>query len=283
MQAFLAQDVLKQDMITRVRTHAPDMRDSNILYWRDGRASAAGAALGSDDQERWQADFGLPEWLAVAIDVLAMTASSADEGWQAAAEVLEAIPAGASLDANAYDLVAGCLAGKPGALIDMSDDEDVRQCARSLSSLHRRASSGEAVEPSQWRAIRREIDQLCPDKGAEGARAFHVQCLEAAAWDPLVSRTTVAETLRTWMRAVAQRHQYPWTQADHDRIKARLDELYQAAKAEGTENKINVFVLLEEQSPEMAEEIKQHNRTDKQAFETAWRAMRDRFVDAMSS
>lgn len=249
--AFHADPGVRELALERLRTHCDHGRISGgALFWGDGQCSAAGALIESSDPNEWVLRLGLAPWLAYAIDA-SVGGLPSEEVAPAVSSLLHALKPGSSTDKVGSLVVAAILDRLSDAIPDLSDKgAAVSANVTDLQALHLRAAAGERIGSPAWRAIR-AASVTGTDQTAEPALHALASCLEAGAWDPGVSPTTVGEVLRAWLGHQIQREVdgFGWTPQDHAQVQSLLDEMHATYIADQPDEVRDVFMLLSEYHP----------------------------------
>jgi hypothetical protein len=234
-----------------------------------------GSLLHSDDLGEWERLFGLPKWLALALDGLLVSALDVQRGVAAGIALLEAIPVGVDVRAAGNRFLWELLEGTKDGLIALLPTGGLADVLHKVAALHWRRLKDAEIAPEEWRQTRRQALALTDtlDKGSPEAAIG--ACIEAAAWDPATSRTVVSDTCRCWIGVMSQAaaaRQSNWTPEDDARIHALLGRLHADAKAKAGDGGggINAFKLLEQQQPQEATRFKAHLALQQTEYAVQW-------------
>lgn len=234
------------------------------IHWNGEAGSLVGSLLQGEDLDRWVSDFGLPKWLALLLDELLVASPDPREGARAGKQILDAIPVGADLQRAGSRIILALLVDEHDGLVIDAASYGLGEALSLVSGLHRSCVQGDDVPASKWRLVRKTLVALT-DTMASDSRATAVgTCVEAAAWDPATSRTTVSDTLRTrlWIMAEKAGEARPpdMTEAEETGIRTLLGQLYaDARQSMGDSAVIDVFKLLKEQHPDAYARVKATN------------------------
>ncbi|WP_219918618.1 S9 family peptidase [Rhodanobacter sp. PCA2] len=230
--------------------------------WTGEAGSLVGTALRGEDLDAWEDDFGLPKWLAVAIDHVLIAAPSIEDGVRRGIEIMAALPVGVDLQRAASRIVLDFLDGKQFGAAAVVTDARLRQVIHEVAALHQQRLKGDAVAPAQWRQARRNTTAFAETTGLTEYDAEVALCVEAAAWDPATSRTLVTDTFHRWAMAMmaAMKARNEWKGPDRDRMQALLSQVYGEAKAEAGDSgaRIDVFAELRRRHPDEWSILKSH-------------------------
>jgi hypothetical protein len=256
----------KQRLLERVRTRALQSESAWVkrpVYWNGTAGSFVGSLLQGDDLSKWERLFGLPKWMALAIDTLFAEAPDLQQGIASGISFLEAVPIGADLRTAGNQMLHELLSDGEGSVASLLPTDLLRDVARSVANLHGRTLQGFEVTPEEWRIMRRYAVAKTDLAEVKSIESVFGACIEAAAWDPTTSRTAVSDTCVGYIRATTElavaRHSN-WTSDDDDRIRALLNSLHANAVAqEGYDGSfVDVFKLLAEHHPKQAGLLQEH-------------------------
>jgi dipeptidyl aminopeptidase/acylaminoacyl peptidase len=244
------------------------------LHWNGSAGSVVGSLLQGEELERWENGLGLPKWLALLIDTVMVEAPEQQEGVLRAGGLLRVAAATELGDAGSRCILA--LLDDAHGLASICADGPMCTLLAHVLALHRQRSAGAAVAASVWRHTRQQALALTDTLPPGGLHALVGGCIEAAAWDPALSRSAVSDTLRCWLRAMlaAAMEDYGWTDADNARIRALLETLHADAKAVAGEDAgsfIDVFKLLEQHQPQEAARLRARLAHERAQHAACWR------------
>lgn len=273
--AYRADPHVRQQLLDRLQTlewaghwvHRP-------IHWNGEAGSVVGSLLQGEDLDRWEAEFGLPKWLALAID--SMVAANPTTGVAWAIHLLEGIPPGMPMDTVGSRSLLELLKGETHGLHHVEAAAGLTDALEGVAALHAARLAGQDLDSASWRKARRAAVEQTNAQESGSVAAAVGSCIEAAAWDPMQSRSAVSDTLRGWMNAriAADMATYPWGKTDDDEIRRLLSAIRDEAEAgrpPGDTGFINVFDLLEEKHPEQAKRLRTYNRYQRRQYATQWR------------
>ncbi len=274
MLAYHGDPALQQRTIDRL--HALQQTNQWVhrpIHWNGQAGSLVGSLLQSEDLDRWEAELGLPKWLALVID--AMIAWNPKDGLPWGIRLLQGIQPGMSMDTTGSRCLLELLAGERHGLKGLKAAAALSEAMEAVVALHRARLAGEEVSNAQWRQARRMAVAQTNAQAPGSLEASLGSCIESAAWDPTSSRTAVSDTLRGWMHLhiAAAMSAYPWNAADDDQMRVMLGALHAEAKAQRPPEEagqINVFALLEEKHPEWARRASDFGRYRNSQYEEHW-------------
>ncbi|MBB5944393.1 S9 family peptidase [Xanthomonas sp. 3307] len=275
MHAYHGDPQLRQQVIDQLYglEHAGRW-EHRPLYWNGEVGSVVGSLLQSDDLDRWEADFGLPKWLALAIDSMVAGNSTLGVAW--GIHLLQGIPPGMPMDTVGSRTLLELLKGKTHGLHGLEAAAGLAEALEGVAALHAARLEGQDVDGARWRKARRAAVEQTNARDPGSVAAAVGSCIEAAAWDPTQSRSAVSDTLRGWMNAriAANMADYPWSKADEDDMTQVLGALHEEDKASrepGDTEYTNVFLLLEQKHPEKAKRLRAFYRYQRNQYAKQWR------------
>jgi hypothetical protein len=257
--AYRGDAACKQQLLQRLRDlERADRWVVRPLHWNGEVGSLVGSLLRSEDLDVWEADLGLPKWLALALDGVFAAAADAGLGARAGIDLLDAITPGADLGPAGSRCLLDLLQDPVHGLTTLAAADALAEPLRMVAALHRDRTHGVPVDAQQWRRVRRAAVEATNALKVNAPEALVGACIEAAAWDPAGSRTVVSDTLRTWswvMGAGAEPLGNMPDMSDEEdaRIRALLARLYADALAASDETQpyIDVLELAAERHPEV--------------------------------
>ncbi|WOS42627.1 S9 family peptidase [Xanthomonas rydalmerensis] len=275
MHAYHGDPQLRQQVIDQLYglEHAGRW-EHRPLYWNGEVGSVVGSLLQSDDLDRWEADFGLPKWLALAIDSMVAGNSTLGVAW--GIHLLQGIPPGMPMDTVGSRTLLELLKGKTHGLHGLEAAAGLAEALEGVAALHAARLEGQDVDGARWRKARRAAVEQTNVQEPGSVAAAVGSCIEAAAWDPMQSRSAVSDTLRGWMsaRIAAGMAAYSWSKADDDDMTQVLGALHEEDKASrepGDTEYTNVFLLLEQKHPEKAKRLRAFYRYQRNQYAKQWR------------
>lgn len=262
MLSFNGDVALKQNIITGIRTKAEqtELWQGNILVWNGTSGSLVSNILQSDDLTQWE-NFGLPKWLALTLDYFYVTAPTLHDGVEIGIQLLQVIPEGYDIQKFGSQYIIDLLTDHEDGLKKLVTSTDTFNAIETIVNVHQRCVQGDTVEAAEWRKLRKDLTEQTNQFAEESLDYRICSCVEAAAWNPVNSRTVIADTIRAWISAqsqfvIAQN----WTEQDDANIRRLLKQLHDQAKSEqDNDDFINVFDLLDQKYPEEALRLKQYN------------------------
>ncbi|WP_254457830.1 S9 family peptidase [Xanthomonas sacchari] len=244
------------------------------LYWNGEVGSFIGSLLQGDDLDRWEADYGLPKWLALTIDSMVAANSTLGVSW--GIHLMQGIAPGMAMDTAGSRSLLELLNGQTHGLNHLDAAAGLAEALEGVAALHAARLAGQDIDSASWRKARRAAVAQTDAQTPGSVAASVGTCIEAAAWDPMQSRSAVSDTLRGWMNAriAANMAVYPWGQAEDDDMKQVLETLHAedvAGREPGDTNYTNVFTLLEQKHPEKAKRLRAYYRQQKSQYGKQWR------------
>ncbi len=258
MLSFNNDEIIKQNIIQNLRFQAeqPDVWQKNSVVWNGSAGSVVGHIIHSEDLTDWE-NLGLPKWLAVTLDHFFIATPDLEKGIQSCIDLIEGIPVGSNLNALGSLYLIELLIGSELGLNRLSATQSVTDAIQATVNLHQQCLQSETVPVSKWRNLRKaliEVSNVLDDSTDRRIGA----CIEAAAWDPISSRTVVADSLYYWNLAKSKAV-YPddYTAQDEIRVQQLLKQLYDEAKAKQSSDEfIDVLALFDDNYPQEATRFK---------------------------
>jgi hypothetical protein len=277
MSAFRGDVAVRNEALKRLDDHvqARHIVDGS-LFWDGTKGSVSGCLLETSNPAVWESKIGIGRWLAYLLDALTGRLNPA-RGFAETSALLESIPLGLDTTSMGNRLICrllgevtskGSTSGSASAGAGAFPGE-LNEIHELVVSLHQRRAAGEAVAPAEWRQARRAAmaatDARAPiaadgerlDSEREHLRAVGGM-IEAAAWDPQVSGTAVAEVLRLWLSLEDMKadEEFGWTRNDHDQIGNLLNEMHLNYIEPNPAEERDVYILLEEHHPDAATRLR---------------------------
>ncbi|MGY8605959.1 hypothetical protein ACTVH1_09685 [Gluconobacter cerinus] len=267
MQSFQDNPALKRSMLQKAQAfQASDDWNSRPVYWNGKGGSLVGGLLGSDDLDQWVEEFGLPKWMALLLDMVAVTLPSAEDAKAAQISLLEALPVGADLNACGNVVLVHFLKEAETDIASLSENHPLRAALTDVMALHDAELAGKSPQPAEWRKARSEAiaatDQAVPDS----LEAKFGAVIEAAAWNPRTSRSVVADTFRSWINArrdaAVQQKVGEQGLISFEETKKLLDRIHTEERKTRKDPKefIHVFGILEERYPKEHKDMMDFHR-----------------------
>jgi hypothetical protein len=272
MHSFNQDAALQQQLLAQLRLkQQQDVWEKNVLAWDGTQGSVVGHILNSDDLSAWE-QLGLPKWLAISIDYFYVTAHNPTVGIEAGIELFAAIQPGLDLQNLGSQYLLELLSDAQQGLGQMPMSAVMATAYADIMAFHQQCVAGQTITASAWRQLRKDLVHHTNQFAVDSLDHRIGICLEAAAWDPMSSRTVVADAVRAWILLHTQLEvAKTWTAADDQQIRQLLKQLHDAAMATAApEQTIDVFALLEAQHPEQARRLKQHIAQQNQQPQLFW-------------
>jgi len=221
------------------------------MFFNGQLATPAAALVDSSDMHVWEAELGLAPWIAFAMDY----STSRFNGEKIAAfvaELLEAIPLGSdttSLGSRVVNEVLSSVAdqlkacGKSAQLLIVACQE--------IQELHAGTLAGDTPSPAAWRTARKAAVQATNDLSDPLGKSLGA-CIEAAAWNPVQSPTTVGDVIRLRGQVPVEHlnELFGWTDEDDRLTRKLLGEMYEKHLKDKPFEGKDVFMYLREHHPE---------------------------------
>lgn len=275
LHAYHGDPQLRQQVIDKLQSLERAGRwEHRPLYWNGEVGSFVCTLLQGDDLDRWEADYGLPKWLALTIDSMVAANSTLGVSW--GIHLMQGIPPGMAMDTVGSRALLELLKGKTHGLNGLEAAAGLAEALEGVAALHEARLAGQDIDNASWRKARRTAVAQTNAQTPESVAASVGTCIESAAWDPMQSRSAVSDTLRGWMNAriAASMAAYPWDKADDEDMRQTLDALRaedEASRDPGDTNYTNVFLLLEQKHPEKARRLRAFYRYQKSQYGKQWR------------
>ncbi|MEK6348145.1 MAG: hypothetical protein V4764_11740 [Burkholderia sp.] len=248
MRAYHDDAALKATALERLAASAASgaLRPGPFAWQGDG-GSAAGCVLRDADLGAYPRVFGLPAWLALAIDHLSAMQGSREAAADSARQLFEAVPVGADLGKLGSELMGALLARLADAL-PAGEAPRLAQLLDEVAAAHAAQASGDAMSPAAWKRLRRSAVELTDATSGEGLAASIAAGVEAAAWDPELSPAALTDTLRALAGVcdLQALRAFGWTEDDDTRVKAALDDIHRrhlAGKPEDTRTVFEIYAI----------------------------------------
>lgn len=275
LHAYNGDPQLRQQVIDQLQSLEKAGRwEHRPLYWNGEVGSFVGSLLQGDDLDRWEADYGLPKWLALTIDSMVAAHSNMGVSW--GIHLLQGIPPGMPMDTMGSRILLELLKGKTHGLNGLEAAAGLAEALEGVAALHASRLAGQDIDNAAWRKARREAVAQTNAQAPGSVAASVGTCIESAAWDPMQSRSAVSDTLRGWMNAriAAGMAVYPWGKAEDEDMKRTLEALQaedKAGREPGDTGSTNVFLLLEQKHPEKARRLRAFYRYQRSQYGKQWR------------
>ncbi|BFO55604.1 S9 family peptidase [Acidovorax sacchari] len=275
LNAYHGNPQLRQQVIDQLQSLEKAGRwEHRPLYWNGEVGSFVGTLLQGDDLDRWEADFGLPKWLALTIDSMVAANSTLGVSW--GIHLMQGIQPGMAMDTVGSRSLLELLKGKTHGLNGLEAAAGLAEALEGVAALHAARLAGQDVDSASWRKARRAAVEQTNAQTPGSVAASVGTCIEAAAWDPMQSRSAVSDTLRGWMNAriATSMAVYPWGKEEDDDMKQVLEALHaedMASREPGDTDYTNVFALLEQKHPEKARRLRAFYRYQRSQYARQWR------------
>lgn len=284
LSAFHGSEEVRARLLARLQQHAAaDRLRPGPLAWNGESCSLVGCMIEADDLALWEAQSGLPAWLAVTADALAGMLPGHPEALAFGVRLLTAIVPSSQLQA-AGAVLAGRLidemaAAMPAALMT----PELGQAVAQVRALHGAAARGAGSAPSDWKAARR-LAVRATDALREPAQLALAQCVETAAWDTMRSPSCVCDTIRVWKAGMNEQavRDSGWTDADDKDMASTLQHLHDTYLLPAPHLTLTVFDLLEEHYPEKAFRLRESYRHERESGANTTRRAIDMLIDAVA-
>lgn len=257
MLSFLDNPGLKNSLLDNARSFQESkLWTSRPLHWDEESGSLVGGLLGSKDLDQWTREFALPKWLAFLVDMVAATASSEENGKASQIALLAAVPVGVDLNCYGNRILIRFLEVIRRDVSDFPLGNSMLDSLDGVMALHEAELMGNMPAPSLWKKARVYAISVTDQAENNDLEAKCGAVIEAAAWSPQSSRSSISDTFRSWINArgeiALERHVVEFGLLNSEGIKSLLREIYleQKEKNKNSEEFINVFDVLEKQFPD---------------------------------
>ncbi|MFA6232278.1 MAG: hypothetical protein WC617_19220 [Rhodanobacter sp.] len=274
LRAYQGDTTKKQALLARLRVLAEqESLATRPLFWDGTGGSIVCSALHGDELDRWESELGLPKWLALCVDGIANWMLDPRAGLAAGIGLLEAVPVGEDVSLVGNHFLIHLLDDPTDGLSSVCSHAEQVQLIKRIVSLHRRCAEGGKVTRTDWVDVRKAAtalrDQAAPDSVDDAVNG----AIEAATWDPLISRTAVSDTEYQWVLAMSEAAYRNSQSKKDDPVRLVLGQLYAKAKAEGCEKPIDVLALLAQQRPDLSKVVKASTAFIREQPGIAWRRL----------
>ncbi|WP_019702632.1 hypothetical protein [Paracidovorax oryzae] len=145
LHAYHGDPQLRQRVIGKLQSLANAGRwEHRPLYWNGEVGSFVGSLLQGADLDHWEADFGLPKWLALTID--SMVAANAHMGVAWGIHLLQGIEPGMPMDTVGSRSLLELLKGKSRGLGRMEAAAGLAEALEGVAALHAARLAGQDVD-----------------------------------------------------------------------------------------------------------------------------------------
>jgi hypothetical protein len=274
LRAYQGDATKKQLLLARLRVLAEQEKlATRPLHWDGTGGSIVCSALGSDELDFWESELGLPKWLALCVDGIANWMQDGRAGLAAGIGLLDAVPVGEDVSPVGSHFLIHLLDDSTDGLSTVCSDAEQVQLIKSIVTLHRLCTEGRKVTRTDWAEVRKAAtalrDKASPDSVDDAVNG----AIEAATWDPLISRSAVSDTEYQWVLAMSEVAYRNFRSKKDDPVRLVLGQLYAKAKAEGCDEPIDVLALLAQQRPDLSKVVKASTAFIREQPGIAWRRL----------
>ena len=221
------------------------------MFFNGELATPAAALIDSGDGQEWEAQLGLAQWLAFAIDY-ATARFSGEKTASLVGELLASIPLGSDTCRLGNQVVNEVLASVVQQLAQSGGQtESLIAACEGIQRLHVETLAGGEPSAAAWRAARKVAVQATNDLSDPLEKSLGA-CVEASAWNPIQSPTTVGDVIRLRGQIPAEHVNklFGWTHEDDQRTRKLLAEMHEKYLKDKTPAGMDVFMHLREDHPE---------------------------------
>jgi hypothetical protein len=235
MKAFHDDAAIKSLYLDRVRAHAAADEIEKGFYWQDGRGCAVGCTVHGSDYGKYEAELGIPRWLAVIEDQI-FEGLPLEEAKLWPERFLSAIAVGQDLEAVKAPFLAFVVA-------------DARSSAARAAEARAEAAAQAAAKASTAAQVKASAAQ------AEAAALQEVARTAAAA---VAADALAAADAAAWSAAAAKARAVAWSAArvETPQAEAALVARAEAARAEAYSHFAETLIALIEEAANTKEEQK---------------------------
>lgn len=231
------------------------------MFFNGKLATPAAALIDSGDPHVWQDRLGLGQWLAFAIDY-STARFSGEKVVALVSELLEGIPLGRDTRRLGSQVVNEVLASVVNELKQSGERVlPLLAACEKIRGLHAELAGGSTPSAATWRAARKDATQATNDLADPLEKSLGA-CVEAAAWDPIQSPTTVGDVLRLRGQVPAEHVNklFGWTDEDDKRTRALLAEMFETYIKDKPHEGLDVFICLRKHHPEVEARLLSYTR-----------------------
>jgi hypothetical protein len=224
---------------------------AGAMFFNGKLATPAAALIDCDDGQVWEAQLGLAQWMAFAIDY-ATSRFSGEKIVALVGELLQAVPVGSDTDRLGSRVVNEVLASVAQQLEQCGEQtRPLIAACDEIQKLHAEMLTGGTPAPASWRAARKAAVQATNNVSDPLEKSLGA-CVEAAAWNPSLSPTTVGDVLRLRGQVPAEHVNklFGWTDEDDKRTRKLLGEMHETYLKDKPFAGKDVFMHLREDHPE---------------------------------
>tara|TARA_A100001391_G_scaffold201546_1_gene188851 strand:- start:23274 stop:24155 length:882 start_codon:yes stop_codon:yes gene_type:complete len=255
--AFLGDPSVKQEALTKLRSHIAAGTFRYGPAWSDEGADAIGCIVEADDTPRYSEMLGYPLALATALPSIVNAFLPLEEAARYAESWLERTPVGADLSKVVSQVLVEILE-EPSVVALTVQQPDVEHSRKAVIALHRRVIDGDGPGRAEWKAVRMAA-VAASDTVTDGVLLRSVGAIvEAAAW-PASMRTVLHDVLgaRGGLETKQLLAEIGWTdekESEVYRIREQAETTGQFAELNGLDR---VLALLDADHPELAKGFRQ--------------------------
>lgn len=231
------------------------------MFFNGSTATPAAALIDSGDGQVWEAQLGLAQWVAFAIDYTTARFSS-ERIVALVGELLQAIPLGSDTGRLGSQVIHEVLGSVAQQLAQCGEQTRALMAAcDAIQKLHAERLAGDTPAPAAWRAARKVAVQATNGLADPLEKSLGA-CVEAAAWDPSQSPTTVGDVLRLRGQIPAEHLNklFGWTDEDDKRTRRLLGEMHERYLKDKPVAGKDVFMHLREDHPEVEARLLAYTR-----------------------
>lgn len=220
--AFAGDPEVRRTLLSRLDEHrAGGSLDHGGGRWTGTGGTASGCIAASGDLKAFEAATGYPGGLGLLLDYLCARIDDPQDAERLASDWLGRVAPGTDLTGVPGRLVALMLADALDGEAWADDLQGVSEVLRAILALQRRATVGDTPSRADWSAAQAAAitaTDAIPDPLGQAFGAL----AEAAAWDPLISRSTLTDTAAKWcsLRAFRASRATGWTDQDEAAFRA---------------------------------------------------------------
>lgn len=221
------------------------------MFFNGKVATPAAALIDSDDGKVWESQLGLAHWMAFAIDYVTPRFSG-EKIVAMVTDLLEAVPLNSDTGRLGSRVVNEVLTSVAQQLARCGDQtQPLIDACDEIQRLHAQTLEGATPAPAAWRAARKAAVTATNDMSDPLEKSLGA-CIEAAAWNPSQSPTTVGDVLRLrgQIPAAHVSKVFGWTDEDDQRTRRLLGEMHATYLKDKPFAGKDVFMHLREDHPE---------------------------------
>jgi hypothetical protein len=223
--AFAGDPEIRAALLARLAGHgAGGTLDPAGDRWNGTGGTPSGCIAASDDPKAFEAATGYPAGLGLLLDHLCARIQDPQAAAALATDWLGRVAPGADLTNVPSHLVAFMLEEGLGNAKWPAEIQGVSETLCGILALHRRSASGDTPLRAEWSAVQ-SAAIAATDAVTDPLGLTYGALAEAAAWDPVVSRSTLVDVASKWY-AVRSRQaslETGWTERDDAAFKACIE------------------------------------------------------------